>query len=72
VTVVAAPDLGAAAAIVAFTGHHVVAAAVPAEWVEERCPRWAFEAPFGSGFVGELGARPGESRLQQFVIILKI
>ena len=57
------PPLGARAAIVAFTGHHVVAAGGDPAWVAARCPPWAFEAPFGPAFVTALatriGARPG-------------
>ena len=53
------PGTGADAAIVAFTGHHVVAADIPAPWVEECCPRWALEAPFGAPFVAALADRLG-------------
>jgi GNAT superfamily N-acetyltransferase len=48
---------GARAAIVGFTGHHVVAADVDPVWVATVCPRWALEAPFGSAFVGGLAER---------------
>lgn len=58
VVVVAAPK-GARAAIVAFTGHHVVAAAVDPEWVARLCPARALEAPFGPAFVTALGERLG-------------
>jgi GNAT superfamily N-acetyltransferase len=57
VSVIGPPAAGAGAAIVSFTGHHVVAADVPAAWVDERCPRWAFEAPFGAPFVSALADR---------------
>jgi GNAT superfamily N-acetyltransferase len=49
--------LGARAAIVAFTGHHVVAADVDPDWVAHRCPPWALEAPFGPEFVVALAER---------------
>lgn len=62
VQVVPAPT-GCVAAIVGFTGHHVIAADVPADWVRTQCPRWAFEAPFGPAFVSavaqRLAAKPG-------------
>jgi hypothetical protein len=60
--VVPAPA-GARAAIVAFTGHHVVSAEVDPDWVAGHCPPWALDAPFGPSFVAalakRLGARPG-------------
>jgi len=56
VIVVPAPR-GARAAIVGFTGHHVVAADVDPAWVAAMCPPWAFERPFGAEFVVALAAR---------------
>jgi GNAT superfamily N-acetyltransferase len=46
--------VGARAAIVAFTGHHVVAADVDPRWIADRCQPWALEAPFGPAFVAAL------------------
>ncbi len=48
---------GVVAAIVGFTGHHVVAADVPADWVARYCAPWDLEAPFGPRFVAALAER---------------
>jgi GNAT superfamily N-acetyltransferase len=56
-TDMAPAPLGARAAIVAFTGHHVVAADVDPRWVADWCPPWALEAPFGPEFVAALAER---------------
>lgn len=50
-------------AVVAFTGHSVVAASVSTAWVEERVPREDFTGPMRADFVAalaaELGVTPG-------------
>jgi hypothetical protein len=56
VAVVGRP-LGAKAAIVAFTGHHVVAADVPPDWVAGLCPPGDLAAPMGPRFVSALAER---------------
>lgn len=50
---------GAEAAVVAFTGHHVVAADVPPAWVERFCPPGDLLAPLSPAFLLALGRRLG-------------
>jgi GNAT superfamily N-acetyltransferase len=61
IEVVAQPP-GPVAGILAFAGHHVVAADVEPEWVHARLPPGDLRAPFGAAFVAalsaELGAEP--------------
>jgi GNAT superfamily N-acetyltransferase len=57
------PAAGAAAAVVGFTAHHVVAADVAPEWVSAQLPEDDLSAPMSASFlmaVGErIGRRPG-------------
>ncbi len=55
VEVLPAPP-GAAMAVVAFTGHHVVAADVDADWVARRLPDGDLLAPMSPRFLAALGA----------------
>lgn len=48
---------GAAAAVVAFTGHVVVAADVEPEWVERRCPPGDLVAPLAPWLLSDLFER---------------
>jgi GNAT superfamily N-acetyltransferase len=54
---------GAIGAVVAFTGHHVVAADVSPAWVAAHCPLDDLSAPMGPAFLQalgeEIGATPG-------------
>lgn len=51
------------AAVFAFTGHHIVAAEINPEWVQDRCPPGDLLAPISPGFLlalgDRLGCRPG-------------
>jgi GNAT superfamily N-acetyltransferase len=58
VEVLPAPP-GAAMAVVAFTGHHVVAADVAADWVRAQLPDGDLLAPMSPAFIGALGKRIG-------------
>lgn len=53
-SVMPAPS-GAVAAVLAFTGHHVVAADVDPVWVESRCPPMDLAAPLKPEFLLALG-----------------
>lgn len=59
---------GAVGAVVAFSGHHVVAADVSPGWVAAHCPSDDLSAPIGPAFLqalGEkLGATPGAHDLE--------
>lgn len=66
--VLPAPDLGLTvvpapserdSAVVAFTGHTVIAADVSAEWVAERIPEGDLGAPVGPAFLQVLAERTG-------------
>ena len=48
---------GPVAGVLAFAGHHVVAADVEPEWVHERLPRGDLSAPVGGRFLAELADR---------------
>ena len=50
---------GVVAAVLGFTGHHVVAADVERAWVDERVARWDLSAPFSPRFLGGLAERVG-------------
>lgn len=54
---------GAVVAVVAFSGHHVIAADVEPEWVAARCPADDLSAPMSPAFLEalgkKLGAQPG-------------
>ncbi|SRR5579884_1144620 len=54
---------GALGAVLAFSGHHIVAADVPAAWVAGYCPPGELTAPLGPRFLEALAtrldARPG-------------
>ncbi len=54
---------GAVGAVVAFSGHHVVAADLQPEWVAARCPPDDLSAPMSPAFLDVLGkklnAQPG-------------
>lgn len=50
---------GADAAVIAFTGHHIVAADVPPAWVERFCPRGDLLAPLSPAFLLALGRHLG-------------
>jgi hypothetical protein len=52
---------GALAAILAFTGHHIVAADVPSRWVDSFCPSGDLLAPIGPPFLAALTNRLGRS-----------
>jgi GNAT superfamily N-acetyltransferase len=52
---------GPVAAVLAFAGHHVVAADVDAAWVRERLPDGDLSAPVGPAFVAALAARLGRT-----------
>ncbi len=56
---VVGPPPGPVDAVVAFTAHHVVAAAVEPSWVHERLPGGDLSAPMGSQFLSALGERLG-------------
>jgi GNAT superfamily N-acetyltransferase len=58
---VVAPSPGLPAAIVAFTAHHFVAAAVDAEWVRTRVAADPIGIPLTSAFMQEVAARVGTS-----------
>lgn len=58
VEVVAQPD-GPVAAVLAFDGHHVVAADVEPAWVHARLAPGDLSAPMQVGFLGALGAHLG-------------
>jgi len=51
VTVVPAPSSGATAAVLALTGHHVIAADVDPAWVAERIPERDLTAPMNPPFL---------------------
>lgn len=59
---------GAVGAVVAFTGHHVVAADVSPAWVAAHCPLDDLSAPMGPAFLqalgAEIGATPGAHDLE--------
>jgi GNAT superfamily N-acetyltransferase len=50
---------GPVAAVLAFAGHHVLAAEVDSAWVHAQLPDWDLNAPLAAAFVGELGRRLG-------------
>ena len=50
---------GVAGAVLAFTGHHLVAADVDPEWVAARLRPWDLSAPFAPPFLADLSARLG-------------
>lgn len=50
---------GVVAAVLAFTGHHVIAADVDRAWVDERLAPWDLSAPFSPSFLGALAERVG-------------
>ena len=50
---------GVVAAVLGFTGHHVVAADVERAWLDERVAPWDLSAPFSPSFLGVLGERVG-------------
>lgn len=54
---------GAVGAVIAFSGHHVVAANIEPEWVAGRCPLDDLAAPMSPSFLQalgqKLGAQPG-------------
>jgi hypothetical protein len=50
---------GADAAVIAFTGHHVVAADVATGWVERFCPPGDLLTPISPAFLSALGNRTG-------------
>jgi GNAT superfamily N-acetyltransferase len=52
---------GPVAAVLAFAGHHVVAADVDAGWVRERLPDGDLSAPVGPAFVAALAHRLGRT-----------
>ncbi|MEQ1785574.1 MAG: GNAT family N-acetyltransferase [Acidimicrobiales bacterium] len=52
---------GPVAGVLAFDGHHVVAADVDPAWVHERLPAGDLSAPLHPRFLGELGERLGRS-----------
>jgi GNAT superfamily N-acetyltransferase len=52
---------GPVAAVLAFAGHHVVAADVEAGWVHERLPDGDLSAPVGPTFVAALADRLGRT-----------
>jgi GNAT superfamily N-acetyltransferase len=52
---------GPVAAVLAFAGHHVVAADVEAGWVRERLPDGDLSAPVGPAFVAALAERLGRT-----------
>ena len=52
---------GPVAAVLAFAGHHVVAADVEAGWVHERLPDGDLSAPVGPAFVAALADRLGRT-----------
>jgi GNAT superfamily N-acetyltransferase len=53
------PPPGAAMAVVAFTAHHVIAAAVEPAWVRAQLPGDDLSAPMGARFLVALGDRIG-------------
>ena len=50
---------GVVGAVLAFTGHHIVAADVDPAWVAERCPEGDLLTPLSPGFLLELQHRIG-------------
>ncbi|HEX3270665.1 MAG TPA: hypothetical protein VHR15_08445, partial [Ktedonobacterales bacterium] len=48
---------GAVAAVLAFTGHCVVAADVDPAWVATMCPLWRLSAAYAPAFLTALGKR---------------
>lgn len=55
------PLTGRLAAVLAFTGHHVVVADVEPAWVAERLPVGDYGAPVSAPFLDELGRRLGRT-----------
>ncbi len=53
------PPTGPAMAVVAFTGHHIVAACAPEPWVREQLPDGDFLAPMSPRFLAALGRELG-------------
>ncbi len=51
--------VGAAAAVLSFTGHCVVAADVDAAWVSAQCPPWKLTAAYSPAFLIALAERVG-------------
>jgi hypothetical protein len=49
------PPAGPAMAVVGFTGHHVIAAAVPERWVRGQLSDGDLRAPMGPRFLAALG-----------------
>jgi hypothetical protein len=56
---VVGPPPGRAMAVVAFTGHHVIATSAPEPWLRERVPDGDFLAPMRPDFLAELGRKLG-------------
>jgi hypothetical protein len=50
---------GRAMAILAFTGHHVVASAAPEAWVRDQLPAGDLQAPMSARFVSAPADRVG-------------
>ncbi len=50
---------GAAAALLGFTGHHVLGADLDQTWVDARLAPWDLSAPYGPPFLSALSARLG-------------
>jgi hypothetical protein len=55
------PVTGAVAAVLAFSGHHVVAANVSPGWVDGRCPPADLTAPVSPAFLQALGKETGSA-----------
>lgn len=60
---------GAPAAVLAFTGHCVVAADVDPAWVAAECPPWQLTAAYSPAFLAALGRRVGNEPMALDVLL---
>jgi GNAT superfamily N-acetyltransferase len=61
---------GVRAAILGFTGHHVIAADVDPGWVTDRLRPWDLNAPFGAAFIAALEAQVGGHANTQDIVLV--